>query len=138
MRTASDGSAPTISRSRPEGPAWEKPGGRGGTLAGAVRLKAVSVPGTAGGSLVLETGIWLRRSLRGRGIGREALRLVTVQAAATGAAVLTADTATVNAAARSLLAGFATPADDGTSGHGLIPPRETQTQLTGSRGRCEH
>lgn len=107
-----------------DGPAREKTWAvtAGGNLAGAVRLKAISVPGTAGGSLVLETGIWLRRSLRGRGIGREALRLVTVQAAATGAAVLTADTATVNAAARSLLAAQgATLADDGTRVTARIP-----------------
>ena len=94
----------------------------GGAPAGAVRLKVVSSPGTAGSSLVLETGIWLRRSLRGRGIGREAVRLVTLQAAAAGAAVLTADTATANAAARSLLAGpGATLADDGTRVTARIP-----------------
>ncbi|MFS0716449.1 GNAT family N-acetyltransferase [Arthrobacter sp. 1P04PC] len=107
-----------------EGPAREKTWAvtAGGTPAGAVRLKAVSAPGTAGGSLVLETGIWLRRSLRGQGIGREALRLVTVQAAATGAAVLTADTATGNAAARSLLAGLgSTLADDDTRVTARIP-----------------
>jgi len=107
-----------------EGPAREKTWAvaAGGTPAGAVRLKAISVPGTAGSFLVLETGIWLGRSLRGRGIGREALRLVTLQAAATGAAVLTADTATGNAAARSLLAGLgSTLAADGTRVTARIP-----------------
>lgn len=94
----------------------------GGTPAGAVRLKAISAPGTIAGSHVLETGIWLGRSLRGWGIGREALRLVTAQAAATGASVLTADTATGNAAARSLLAGLgSTLADDGTRVTARIP-----------------
>ena len=107
-----------------DGPAREKTWAvtTGGTLAGAVRLKAVSAPGTAVGSLALETGIWLRRSLRGRGIGRAALQLVTLQAAATGAAVLTADTATDNAAARSLLAGLgSTLAADGTRVTARIP-----------------
>lgn len=107
-----------------EGPAREKTWAvtAGGAPAGAVRLKVVSSPGTAGSSLVLETGIWLRRSPRGRGIGREAVRLVTAQAGATGAAVLTAETATGNAAARSLLAALgSTLAADGTRATARIP-----------------
>ncbi|MCX6500354.1 MAG: GNAT family N-acetyltransferase [Arthrobacter sp.] len=51
----------------------------------------------------LETGIWLGRSFRGRGIGREALRLVTAQAVAAGARLLAAETTAGNTAAQALL-----------------------------------
>ena len=51
----------------------------------------------------LETGIWLARSFRGRGVGREALRLVKERAASAGAAVLVADTTAGNVSALALL-----------------------------------
>lgn len=77
-----------------------------GELAGSVRLQRVSAAGSVtfphdGGAL--ETGIWLGRSFRGRGIGREALRLVKAQAAAAGADLLAAETTPGNAAAQALL-----------------------------------
>ena len=56
-----------------------------------------------GGGDVLETGIWLARSFRGRGVGREALRLVKDRAASAGAAVLVADTTAGNVSALALL-----------------------------------
>lgn len=67
-----------------------------GELAGSIRLKR-------NGADSLETGIWLGRSFRGHGIAREALRLVIERAAASGAAVLEADTTAGNAAALVLL-----------------------------------
>ena len=57
----------------------------------------------AGGGWALETGIWLARSFRGRGVGREALRLVKARAASTGAAVLVAETTAGNVGALALL-----------------------------------
>ena len=56
-----------------------------------------------GGGRALETGIWLARSFRGRGVGREALRLVKARAASTGAAVLVAETTAGNVGALALL-----------------------------------
>ncbi|MET3920726.1 GNAT family N-acetyltransferase [Arthrobacter sp. UYEF20] len=67
-----------------------------GELAGSIRLRRAG-PGA------LETGIWLARSFRGRGIGSEALRLVRAQAEASGATVLEADTTAGNAGALALL-----------------------------------
>ena len=72
------------------------PGGDAGAVgaAGAV---------AGGGGWALETGIWLARSFRGRGVGREALRLVRARAASTGAAVLVAETTAGNVGALALL-----------------------------------
>jgi RimJ/RimL family protein N-acetyltransferase len=56
-----------------------------------------------GGGGALETGIWLARSFRGRGVGREALRLVKARAASAGAAVLVAETTAGNVGALALL-----------------------------------
>ncbi|MEC5181663.1 GNAT family N-acetyltransferase [Arthrobacter sp. CG_A4] len=67
-----------------------------GELAGSIRLKRLG-PGT------LETGIWLARDFRGRGVGREALRLVKAHAAESGATVLEADTTAGNHGALALL-----------------------------------
>lgn len=47
--------------------------------------------------------MWLGRSFRGRGIGREALRLVRAVAVGTGATVLQAETTAGNTAAQALL-----------------------------------
>ncbi len=55
------------------------------------------------GGRTLETGIWLARSFRGRGVGREALRLVKARAASAGAAVLVAETTAGNVSALALL-----------------------------------
>lgn len=72
------------------GAAGAGPGGGAGAVAG-------------GGGWALETGIWLARSFRGRGVGREALRLVRARAASTGAAVLVAETTAGNVGALALL-----------------------------------
>lgn len=86
-----------------DGPAGQKSWaiGCGGRVAGSIRLKRTGImpPEPA----VLETGVWLGRSFRGQGIGREALRLVLAVAAATGAPVLQAETTAANAVARALL-----------------------------------
>jgi RimJ/RimL family protein N-acetyltransferase len=77
-----------------------------GELAGSIRLLRVPAarPGTfPQDSGALETGIWLGRSFRGRGIGREALRLVKAEAAAAGADLLEAETTPGNVAAQALL-----------------------------------
>jgi RimJ/RimL family protein N-acetyltransferase len=73
----------------------------GGILAGAVRLQRTGRSPMTYPSL--ETGIWLARGFRGRGIGTEALRLVKTQAAAYGATLLEAQTTAGNAAALALL-----------------------------------
>ena len=72
------------------GAAGAGPGGGAGAVAG-------------GGGWALETGIWLARSFRGQGVGREALRLVRARAASTGAAVLVAETTAGNVGALALL-----------------------------------
>jgi ribosomal protein S18 acetylase RimI-like enzyme len=69
-------------------------GARGGAGAGA---------GAGARGEALETGIWLARSFRGRGVGREALRLVKARAASAGAAVLVAETTAGNVGALALL-----------------------------------
>jgi RimJ/RimL family protein N-acetyltransferase len=84
-----------------------------GQLAGSVRLKRIGPgPGSvvetmepldAGGGGALETGIWLGRSFRGRGVGREALRLVKALAASAGASHLVAETTAGNVGAIALL-----------------------------------
>ncbi|KUM33139.1 GNAT family N-acetyltransferase [Arthrobacter sp. EPSL27] len=81
-----------------EGPAHQKSWAisAGGKLAGSIRLRRTG-PGT------VETGIWLGRSHRGKGIAHEALRLVIERAAASGADVLEADTTAGNTAALALL-----------------------------------
>ncbi|WP_026537356.1 GNAT family N-acetyltransferase [Arthrobacter sp. 9MFCol3.1] len=92
-----------------------------GQLAGSIRLKRMDAEPAeagdgaaggagaggggagAGGGGALETGIWLARSFRGRGVGREALRLVKARAASAGAAVLVAETTAGNVGALALL-----------------------------------
>ena len=68
-----------------------------GGVVGAVRLKRTAEPG------VLETGIWLTRRARGRGVGRRALAAVLEEAAAGGAAAVRADTARGNGPALAAL-----------------------------------
>ena len=71
---------------------------------GQVVAPGLVAPGRCGGGgRALETGIWLARSFRGRGVGREALRLVKARAASTGAAVLVAETTAGNVGALALL-----------------------------------
>ena len=67
------------------------------TVVGSVRLKNT---GDAG---VLETGIWLTREARGRGIGRMALHAVLEEAVRPGAQEVRADTTANNSAALNLL-----------------------------------
>ena len=69
-----------------------------GKLAGSIRLRRT-------GRGTLETGIWLARGYRGRGIGHEALRQVKAHAAASGATELEAGTTSGNSAALALLRG---------------------------------
>jgi len=86
-----------------------------GQVAGSSRLKQ---PGTAPSGIVsLETGLWLGRSFRGRGIGQEALRLVLAVASGAGASILQAETTAGNLAAQALLrsAGAALTGDSLTS-----------------------
>ncbi|BCW71160.1 GNAT family N-acetyltransferase [Arthrobacter sp. NicSoilB8] len=78
-----------------EAPPDAEAGGAGGAGLGSGGSDA------AGGTL--ETGIWLARSFRGRGVGREALRLVKDRATSAGAAVLVADTTAGNVGALALL-----------------------------------
>lgn len=66
-------------------------------VVGAVRLKWTGSPG------VLETGIWLTRTARGRGVGRAAMAAVLDEAAALGARVVRAETTPRNAAALAVL-----------------------------------
>jgi RimJ/RimL family protein N-acetyltransferase len=68
-----------------------------GEVVGAVRLKRTETPG------VVETGIWLTRSSRGRGIGQQAIGAVVAEAAAHGARTLRAQTTRGNVAAQALL-----------------------------------
>lgn len=63
-----------------------------GAPAGVVRLQAVA-PET------LEVGLWLARSVRGRGVGGAVLRAAARQAAALGARTLVAETTSDNVAA---------------------------------------
>ncbi|WP_084469286.1 GNAT family N-acetyltransferase [Nocardiopsis trehalosi] len=69
-----------------------------GRVAGAARLRRVE--GRPG---AVETGIWLGRSYRGRGVGTAALSALVATAARTGATVLVADTTAGNAGALAAL-----------------------------------
>ena len=87
-----------------------------GSLAGSIRLKRV---GAGNGRSDAETGIWLGRSFRSRGIGSAALRLVLAEARRAGVLRVTARTLAGNLGAQRLLAdagAVLTPDDDGTVG----------------------
>ncbi|PZS12756.1 MAG: N-acetyltransferase [Pseudonocardiales bacterium] len=87
------------------------------SVVGSVRLKRSDQPG------VLETGAWLTRRARGRGVGGAAMAAVLRQAAALGAVGVQADTTAGNAAALGALRrlGFTlAPAEDGQGVHALI------------------
>jgi RimJ/RimL family protein N-acetyltransferase len=80
----------------------------GERVVGAVRLRRADPPG------VLETGIWLSRRVRGRGVAGAALAAVLQQAAEAGAVAVRADTTAGNGAALAVLqrAGFELSRDD--------------------------
>ncbi len=69
----------------------------GDQIVGSARLKRTTVPG------VLETGIWLTRCARGRGVGKLALTRLLSTAAALGARGVSADTSGDNEAAIGVL-----------------------------------
>ncbi|MEE2569016.1 GNAT family N-acetyltransferase [Pseudarthrobacter sp. J64] len=93
-----------------DGPAAEKTWAVlcNGTVAGSIRLKRA-------GGCAAETGIWLGRAFRGRGIGSAALGLVLAEARRAGLEQVTSHTTAGNTAARRLLAGAgaALTCDDG-------------------------
>lgn len=98
-----------------DGPAAEKSWAvfSGGDVAGSIRLKREpdAEPASA------ETGIWLGRSFRSRGIAHAALALVLDEARRAGLHRVTARTLSGNLGARHLLAAAGavlTPGDDGT------------------------
>ena len=98
-----------------DGPAAEKSWAvfEGPDVAGSVRLKRE--PGA--GVLTAETGIWLGRSFRSRGIGRAALDLVLAEARRAGLKRVTAKPRAGNCSAQGLLAAAGavlTHDDDGT------------------------
>ena len=79
-------------------------------VVGSVRLKHTDEQG------ILETGLWLTRSARGRGVGHAAMAAVLQQAARAGASGVVAETTIANASALAVLQhlGFDTaPTDDG-------------------------
>jgi RimJ/RimL family protein N-acetyltransferase len=80
-----------------------------GAVVGAVRLERTAEP------VVLETGIWLTRSARGRGTGRSAIAAVLARARELGAREVRADTSINNAPALCVLQrlGFRTSVADG-------------------------
>ena len=85
-----------------------------GEVAGSVRLKRVDVQGARPAG---ETGIWLGRGYRSRGIGGSALRLVLAEAGKAGLAQVVARTLAGNHAMQRLLSGLGatlTGDDDGT------------------------
>jgi RimJ/RimL family protein N-acetyltransferase len=69
----------------------------GGETAGFMRLKRIDQPGTA------ETGMWLGRSYRGKGIGAAALQVLLREAARHGYQRMVADTTPGNLAAQGVL-----------------------------------
>lgn len=99
-----------------DGDAGEKTWGiiADGSLAGSIRLRRAD---SGNGVAVADTGIWLGRSFRSRGIGTAALRLVLQEARSAGIAVVSARTLAGNLGAQRVLASAGavlTPDDDGT------------------------
>ncbi|MDQ0923652.1 ribosomal-protein-alanine N-acetyltransferase [Pseudarthrobacter sp. W1I19] len=91
----------------------------GGSPAGSIRLKRVA---TGNGRKSAETGIWLGRSFRSRGIGSAALRLVLAEARRAGLAEVTARTLAGNIGAQRLLtaAGAVLTYDDAGTVHAVV------------------
>jgi RimJ/RimL family protein N-acetyltransferase len=86
-------------------------------VVGSVRLRQCEAAG------VLETGIWLTRGARGRGIGRAAMTAVLDEAADLGAQEVHAQTTVDNVVAQGVLRrlGFhLEPADDGQGVQALV------------------
>jgi len=78
---------------------------------------------SAGRPGLLETGVWLTRGIRGRGVGRAAMAAALGEAAALGSTSVRAETTASNADAPTLLErlGFdLTPTDDGRGVHALL------------------
>ncbi|WP_307852013.1 GNAT family protein [Streptomyces sp. b94] len=74
---------------------------------------------------VLETGMWLARSQRGRGMGGAALRMLLGEAAEAGARSVVADTTVHNTAALAALRGNGatlTPSEDTADVHAELTP----------------
>jgi ribosomal-protein-alanine N-acetyltransferase len=93
-----------------------------GRIAGSIRLRRAREIAVDGGAL--ETGLWLGRSFRGRGLGREALNLVCTVASREGAAALHAETTAGNFAAKALLrsaGGELAPNDASAPGYSAAP-----------------
>lgn len=72
-----------------------------GQVVGMIRLAVRG--GEDGDPAVLETGIWLARTWRGRGVGAAALRAVLAEAWSHGARAVVADSTTANPAALAVL-----------------------------------
>lgn len=90
----------------------------GQRVVGSVRLQRTERPGE------LETGVWLTRGSRGRGVGRAAVEAVLREAAELGFTSVSARTTADNVRALLVLKrlGFnITPADDDSGIHALIP-----------------
>ncbi|MCC3654221.1 GNAT family N-acetyltransferase [Streptomyces sp. S07_1.15] len=91
-----------------------------GETVGAARLAA------RGSGEALETGMWLARSQRGRGIGTAVLRALLDEAARAGARVVVADTTAQNAAALAALrrnGATLTSSEDTADVHAELTPR---------------
>jgi RimJ/RimL family protein N-acetyltransferase len=89
-----------------------------GDVVGMIRMARSDGPDT------LETGMWLGRSVRGRGIGVKALRLLLDEAARAGARRVLAETTAENAAAIKVLRRCsAVLVFDGSQVHAEIPVR---------------
>lgn len=103
-----------------DGPAGEKSWAImcGNELAGSVRLKRCA----DGDQHTAETGIWLGRSFRSRGIGAAALELVLAAARSAGLERVTARTLAGNRSAQRLLegAGAVLTPDDGGTVHAVV------------------
>jgi RimJ/RimL family protein N-acetyltransferase len=81
-----------------------------GAVVGAVRLKRTAEAG------VLETGIWLTRGARGRGVARRAVAAVLEEAAASGAREVRVTTRSENAPALAVLRALAFECSDAGDG----------------------
>ncbi len=89
-------------------------------IVGSVRLKRTEAPD------VLETGIWLARSARGRGVGTAAAAAVVELATTLGATTVRADTTSTNIHALAVLerAGFSLSRTESSSSvHALLKTR---------------
>lgn len=83
-------------------------------------------PGRPRSGEALETGMWLARSQRGRGIGTAVLRALLDEAARAGARVVVADTTAQNAAALAALrrnGATLTSSEDTADVHAELTPR---------------